>query len=206
MNRPSIYSRPNKPLTIPVRKRGEVSPLEEIKAPEIIAVDRATECHVTPDDVAARMVEYLGPVGDFMTLEPEAGTGQLIRALLASGHSACELCAVERHNSLFQTLYKIEGISGAGLVNACFLEWSEEVQGRVFFPRIVMNPPFREVRKHIAAALSLLGRGGHEEPATLVALVPVTFEHPEAEELEILPPETFSTARVHTKIIRIRRA
>lgn len=43
------------------------------------------------------------------------------------------------------------------------------------------------------------------EPATLVALVPVTFEHPEAEHLETLPPDTFSTARVHTKIIRIRR-
>ena len=43
------------------------------------------------------------------------------------------------------------------------------------------------------------------EPATLVALVPVTFEYPEAEQLETLPPDTFSTARVHTKIIRIRR-
>ena len=46
MTRPAIYSRPNKPLTIPVRKRGEVAPLSQIEAPEIIAVDRATECHV----------------------------------------------------------------------------------------------------------------------------------------------------------------
>jgi len=30
-----------------VRKRGEVAPLAQIEAPEIIAVDRATECHIT---------------------------------------------------------------------------------------------------------------------------------------------------------------
>jgi hypothetical protein len=68
-----------------------------------------------------------------------------------------------------------------------------------------MNPPFSDVRKHVAAALSLLGRGGHSEPATLVALVPVTFDHLEAVELERLPESTFSTARVWTKLIRIRR-
>lgn len=205
MNRPSIYTRPNKPLTIPVRKRGEPEPLKTSELPEVVAVDKATECHVTPDDVARRMVEYLGPVGDFMTLEPEAGTGQLVRALLAAGHSPCEICAVERHIGLFQTLYKVEGISGAGLVNACFLEWADEVQGRTLFPRIIMNPPFREVRKHISAALSLLGRGGHAEPATLVALVPVTFQHEEAEHLEDLPDDTFVTARVRTKLIRFQK-
>ena len=37
-----------------------------------------------------------------------------------------------------------------------------------------------------------------------MALVPVTFEHPEADYLETLPPDTFSTARVHTKIVRMR--
>lgn len=85
MNRPSIYTRPKKPLTIPVRARREPDPLETIEAPEVIAVDKFTECHVTPDDVARRMVEYLGPQGDYLTLEPSAGTGQLARALIAAG-------------------------------------------------------------------------------------------------------------------------
>ncbi|MCA0948527.1 hypothetical protein LCM08_26655 [Salipiger pacificus] len=200
MTRPAIYSRPNKPLTIPVRKRGEVAPLAQIEAPEIITVDRATECHVTPDDVAGRMVEYLGPQGDYLTLEPSAGTGQLARALLASGHSPRELTMIERHHQLAAMVRKI-----GPTIHRCFLEYADEVKGQAQFPRIIMNPPFREVRKHITAALSLLGRGGHAEPATLVALVPVTFEHPEAEHLETLPPDTFSTARVHTKIIRVRR-
>ena len=200
MTRPAIYCRPNKPLTIPVRKRGDAPPLAMVEAPEIIAVDRATECHVTPDDVARRMVDYLGPQGDYLTLEPSAGTGQLARALIASGHSPAELTMIERHYKLAAGLHRI-----GPTINRCFLEYADEVKGKAEFPRIIMNPPFREARRHVAAALSLLGRGGHVEPATLVALVPVTFEHPEAEHLETLPPDTFSTARVHTKIIRMRR-
>ena len=184
MNRPAIYSRPKKPLTIPVRKRGEVAPLEKIEAREIIAVDRATECHVTPDD---------------LTLEPSAGTGQLARALLSSGHSPCELAMIERHRALAAVLRPI-----GPTIHGCFLEYAAEAQGKVEFPRIIMNPPFREVRKHMAAALSLLGRGGHDV-ATLVALVPVTYQHDDAEHLEDLPPGTFSTARVHAKIIRFER-
>ncbi len=54
------------------------------------------------------------------------------------------------------------------------------------------------------AALNLLGSGGHDV-ATLVALVPITYQHDEAEELEILDRETFPTAAVNTKIIRIER-
>ncbi|WP_205949699.1 hypothetical protein [Paracoccus sp. SM22M-07] len=49
-----------------MRKRGEVAPLAQIEALEIIAVDRATQCHVTPGDVARRMVDYLGPQGDYL--------------------------------------------------------------------------------------------------------------------------------------------
>lgn len=200
MTRPAIYSRPAKPLTIPVRARRDAPALSLDTVPEVIAVDRATECHVTPDAVARRMVEYLGPVGDYLTLEPSAGTGQLARALIASGHSRNELTLIERHHALAASL---RGIGPT--LHRCFLEYADEVRGAAEFPRVIMNPPFRDVRKHVAAALSLMGRGGHADPATLVALVPVTFDHPEAEHLETLPPDTFAAARVHTKIIRIRR-
>lgn len=196
--KPSVYARPNKPLTLPVTRRQDFPKLEKIEAPEIIAVDAFTECHVTPPDVAARMVEYLGRQGDYLTLEPSAGTGNITRALLASGHSRYELCQIERHNRLASGLYKYGPV-----INRCFLEYAAEARGKVEFPRIIMNPPFREVRKHIAAAISLMGRHGHAEPACLVALVPVTFKHDAAEELETLPNDTFATARVYTKIIRI---
>jgi hypothetical protein len=196
----SVYTRPGKPLSVPVKRRADFDAIEKAAPIEIVAVDKATECHVTPNDVAARMVEYLGPVGDYLTLEPSAGTGQLARALLASGHSKHELTLVERHIGLAGRLHSI-----GPTINRCFLEWAAEVRGRVSYPRIIMNPPFSDVRKHIAAALALLGRAGHDEPATLVALVPVTFQHPEAVELETLPDSTFATARVRTKIIRIQR-
>ena len=198
--KPSVYTRPAKPMHLHVNRREDFAPIAKATLVEIIAVDRATECHVTPSDVAARMVGYLGPVGDYLTLEPSAGTGQLAHALLASGHSQHELTMVERHRTLASRLHSI-----GPTINRCFLEWAAEVRGRAEYPRIIMNPPFSDVRKPVAAALALLGRGGHAEPATLVALVPVTYEHPEAVELERLPDTTFATARVNTKIIRIQR-
>ena len=199
--KPSVYTRPNKPMALAVKQRRDFEALPKAEPVEVVAVDKFTECHVTPPDVAARMVDYLGPVGDYLTLEPSAGTGNLTRALLASGHSDCELTQVERHNRLAAGLHKFGPV-----INRCFLEYAAEARGKVEFPRVIMNPPFSDVRKHIAAALSLMGTGGHGHGfrPTLVALVPVTYQHPDAEELERLPDDTFSTARVNTKIIRIQ--
>lgn len=199
MNR-DLYKRPDKPLFIPVQDRQRrFDHPEKLELAEPVSVDRATECHVTPPDIAARMVEYLGSQGDFLTLEPSAGTGALVNALLASGHSPNELTMVERHVTLAGRLFELGPV-----INRCFLEYAEDAAGQVEFPRIIMNPPFKAVRKHIDAALSLLGPGGHDV-ATLVALVPVTFEHCEAVTLERLPDTTFASVRVHTKIIRIQR-
>ncbi len=203
----TLYTRPNKPLRVHVKPRREEAPiraLPEVAAP--VTVDRATECHVTPPDVAARMVDYLGPVGDFLTLEPSAGTGNLLAALFESGHSVYETTAIERHPGLAQEVRR--RFSGTqhyiDPINRCFLEYAQEFC-RPCFPRIIMNPPFSQVRKHMAAALSLLGRCGHQEPAALVALVPVTYRHADAEIMETLPTDTFSTCQVNTKIVRFTR-
>lgn len=200
MSRPAHFNRPSKPMFLSGKRREDFAQIEPVKIVEPVTVDRSTECHVTPSDVAARMVRYLGPQGDYLTLEPSAGTGQISRALLAAGHSRHELTQVERHIKLAGGLCQFGPV-----VNRCFLEWTAEVRGKVEYPRIIMNPPFSDVRKHITAALSLMGRGGHVEPAVLVALVPITFQHPDAETLETLPSDTFATAKVHTKIIRIER-
>ncbi|RWP29512.1 methyltransferase type 11 [Mesorhizobium sp.] len=200
MNRPAIYTRPAKPMHIAVKRRDDFDKLATVQIAEPVTVDKFTECHVTPSDVAARMVRYLGQQGDYLTLEPSAGTGQISRALLAAGHSKYELVQVERHIKLAGALHGFGSV-----ICRCFLEWSAEVVGKLEFPRIIMNPPFSDVRKHVAAAESLLGRGGHLEPAALVALVPITFQHRSAETLETLPADTFATARVNTKIIRIEK-
>jgi hypothetical protein len=196
--KPACYTMPRKPQQLAVKRREDFAPIDKPEAVEIVAVDRATECHVTPPDVAARMVAYLGEVCDKLTLEPSAGTGNLSRALLASGHSRYELCQVERHIRLASGLHSLGSV-----INQCFLEYAEEARGKVEFPRVIMNPPFSDVRKHIAAARSLMGRGGHQSPPCLVALVPITFETDGMETLEHLPDHTFATARVRTKVIRI---
>lgn len=195
--KPSVYTRPPKPMFTPVRRRADFEPLAKVTPIEVVAVDKATECHVTPPEVAARMVRYLGPQGDYLTLEPSAGTGNLSRALLDAGHSRYELVQVERHHRLAAGLHPFGTV-----IQRCFLEYATEVRGRVEFPRVIMNPPFSDVRKHVAAAISLMGRGGHLEPATLVALVPITFDRDDCETLETLPVDMFSTAKVRTKLIR----
>lgn len=204
--KPSVYTRQRKPVVIPVRRRDDFAPLVKIEAPEIVAVDKATECHVTPPEVAARMVRYLPRVGDILTLEPSAGTGNLSRALIEAGQSRYELTQVERHVRLSHGLHQFGAV-----INRCFLEYAEEARGKVYFPNVIMNPPFSAVRKHITAAMSLMGSNGHSdfetgEPyrATLVALVPITFERDGFETLEHLPDDTFSTAKVRTKIVRYR--
>lgn len=197
--KPACYTMARKPERIAVKQRHDITAPDMAAIPEIIAVDKFTECHVTPPDVAARMVAYLGRQGDFQTLEPSAGTGNLAQALIDSGHSPCELTLVERHNSLASGLYRFK----CGIWNRCFLEYAAEAKGKIEFARIIMNPPFSDVRKHVAAAIGLLGRNGHSEPATLVALVPITFQFDGMETLEFLPDSTFSTAKVNTKIIRI---
>lgn len=195
----SVYTRPDKPLRVLVRRRDDFAKIDVAATPDIIALDKATQCHVTPPDVAARMVGYLGEVGDFLTLEPSAGTGNLSRALIESGHSRCELVQVERHIRLSCHLHQFGTV-----INRCFLDYAAEVRGRVAFQRILMNPPFDDVRRHIGAARDLMRANGHSEAPTLVALVPSTFETDDMETLEYLPDDTFAMARVRTKIIRIR--
>lgn len=199
MSRPAMYNRPAKPLYTPVKRRASHTTPPVMDLAEPLIVDKATECHATPPDVAARMVEYLGPQGDFLTLEPSAGTGSLARALLNSGHSRNELTMIERHIGLADRLRSLGPV-----INRCFLEYAQEAQGKIEFPRVIMNPPFSKVRAHIEAALSLLGCGGHH-CATLVALVPVNFEHVEAVTIERLPNTTFATAKVNTKLVRVCR-
>lgn len=203
----SLYRRPaDKPRCMVVTSRRDGQRVEPLAVPEVLEVDSFTECHVTPPEIAARMVDYLGPVGDFLTVDPQAGTGNLIQALYDAGHSPCETVAIERHSGLckaFRKRFK-EG-QYINPINRCFLDYAEEAQGTIEFPRIITNPPFRKVRQHMNAALSILGRGAHSYPASLVALVPITYQHEEAELMEKLDRDSFPHLNVSTKIILFER-
>ena len=201
--RRKVYTRPpGKPLRIAMRHRNLAPEVDPTTLPPPLVVDKATECHVTPQDVADRMVDYLGPCGDLRTLEPSAGTGNLIEALINAGQEPTKVVAIERHVELWRVMRERFGKKVGGF-NRCFLEYADEVRGKVEFPRVIMNAPFKSVRAHVAAAISLMGGNGQCETPVLVACVPTTFDHPQAEFMEDLPPDTFATARVYTKLIRI---
>ena len=57
--KPFVYKRPNKPNRLEVKRRLGVPERALTELPEVLAVDRATECHVTPPLVAELMVSEL---------------------------------------------------------------------------------------------------------------------------------------------------
>lgn len=191
--RPSMYTRPDKPKYIPVTRREDIGKIVAPPVPEVIAVDKSTECHVTPAEVARLMVFYLGlETGKERVLEPEVGTGNLVQALLDAGHPADKVTAVELNVQLSRRVRErfdnaVEVIQGDFLTEPLEL-----------FDRIVMNPPFRNVKTHVAAAVKHLEPGG-----ICVALVPSTFHWDGMETLEHLDNTTFASAKVITKIVRI---
>ena len=110
------------------------------------------------------MVTYLDAEPDMQILEPSCGTGALISALLENGQD--KITAIERSIELAQLTsdrYSLPVHTG------CFLEYAEQTTAR--FHRVIMNPPFKKVKLHMRAALSLLDTGGK-----LIALVPITYK------------------------------
>jgi protein-L-isoaspartate O-methyltransferase len=192
----SVYTRPNKSKTLTVKNRRGKPERAFITMPNVIAVDFSTECHVTPSNVAGRMVDYLELEAHDNLLEPHIGTGSLVSAVLNGGYSFNHITGVERNYNLSQcSKQRFEGHENINIINQCFLDYCLEA-GNISFSKIILNPPFRNVKKHVSCALKLLSKNG-----LLVALVPVSFQDDDAEELEILSNETFSTAKVKTKII-----
>ncbi len=189
----SVYRRPDKPLKIAVRQRREAKVEYSQVLPTPLMVDSLTECHVTPPNIASLMAEYLCCDG-MEVLEPQGGTGSLVHAALVNG--AESVVCVERHASLYN--YIVERfLQSVQSINGCFLEFSEQCQrDRKRYSRILTNPPFKAVKKHIAASLDLLDSNG-----IMIALVPIAFSHPLASDLELLPETTFVHAKVRTKIV-----
>ena len=201
----SVYTRPDKPTRLEVKKRFGAPARVLPKAPEVLAVDRASECHVTPESIAETMVDALEASRDQLTLEPQAGTGSLVQALLDDGHSPFEITMVERSIELCGAIRKrFSSTSLPDPIQQCFLDYAGEAENKIEFSRIIMNPPFRKTKPHIDAALSLLGNSGHTN-SILVPLVQSTFEHEEAELIETLSDDVFGSTKVNSKIIKIVR-
>lgn len=121
----------------------------------------------TPPEVADRLIEFADIQPRHSVLEPSAGEGAIVEALVA--HYVENVTTVEidpaRHKLLRKRFPKATHIFGD------FLHWEP---GHKRFDRIVMNPPFGPHLAHIEHALRMLAPGG-----TLVSVAPSSIEHRE---------------------------
>lgn len=200
----NCFARPNKPLTCKRPNFDIKVPIVDIHAPKLLKVDSSTECHTTPDHVADLMVSYLEyepPTIDkagSTILEPHAGTGQLVQALLNADIESWRINTIEKHNKLVDHMAeRFKGLS-VNFNQGDFLTDYNEFAGE--YNRIICNPPFKQIIKHIDQVYKCLKVGG-----VAICLVPSTYKKIDHEVLEELDSNTFSYAKVNTKIIRITK-
>lgn len=207
----NCFARPNKPLVCKRPNFDIKIPLVDINAPKLLTVDAGTECHTTPDHVADLMVSYLdykhaSPGRAAMgVLEPHAGTGQLVNALLKSCIRGSCINTVELHYKLVEHMQgRFKGTfvnlnQGDFLTDYKEFEYSprEEYSGE---QRIICNPPFKKIIAHMDQVYKCLRPGGFA-----ICLVPITYKKIDHEVLETLDSDIFAHAKVNTKIIKIVR-
>jgi len=174
---------------------------QQLKAGVQIAV--APQLFPTPPDLASRMVELAGLEPGMTVLEPSAGTGNILRAILQDHPEGLTMTAIEQDERLARLLGQLFPNLPTAAMD--FLETKEEFTGR--FDRILMNPPFAGAQdvEHINHAITLLKPGGRivaicaNGPRQQEALQPL------ANFWEPLPPGTFkeSGTNVNTVLLTI---
>ncbi len=125
----------------------------------------------TPDALADRMVEILGATLGDRVLEPSAGEGALVKALIRRGTCLSSLDVVEIRPECEYLLERILE-NGANydhnIIVGNFLthEFLADADGVIPYDRIIMNPPFSIPGMpmadvvHFTRALELLAPGG----------------------------------------------
>lgn len=113
----------------------------------------------TPAPLADRVVAAAGVTDEHLVLEPSAGKGDLVAAVLRAAPSA-QVVAVEIAHTL-QKLLETRFLVRSGQVSlrpGDFLEIAPEAA----YDRVIMNPPFERGadREHVLHALRFLRRGG----------------------------------------------
>ena len=169
LDRPT-YERVNKILTAMRGKwdrkaKGHVFPFNPIDllaeatdAGEIVDAKKTLQIFETPEPLAIRMAELANVITGDHVLEPSAGSGRLVRALLDHG---AEVRAIEPDEINCNALRKIGG--SLLVYEETFERWRRRYSGDPqFFDAIVMNPPFsgNMDTSHIMAAWEHLKPGG----------------------------------------------
>ena len=160
-----------------------------------VQVVTAPQLFPTPAALAKRMVELAGIESGHRVLEPSAGTGNILTAIL-NAEPGAKVTAVEISSKLCDSLSRKHNPRPAGwsILQDDFLTCNGNLGAK--FDRILMNPPFENGAdiKHIRHAITFLKPGGR-----LVALCANgprqnTQLRPLASEWEELPADTFKEA------------
>jgi phospholipid N-methyltransferase len=120
-----------------------------------VQVVSAPQLFPTPRELAGRMAETADLFAGEKVLEPSAGTGNLIEAVISQGIFKSDICAVEINKPLADSLQTNAG----RVVCGDFLEQNGSL-GK--FDKIIMNPPFGNGAdiQHILHARKFLNPGG----------------------------------------------
>lgn len=166
----------------------------------------APQLFPTPRDVARRMVDACGTVAGARVLEPSAGTGEILRAILnnATGADCVRVVAVEINATLADRLRQQRDLTvyanaqNFDVRQADFLECTPDDLGAFDF--VLMNPPFSDGAdiEHIEHAQRFLKPGGRivaicaNGPRQRAKLMPLVQQH--AGEWIDLPADTFRSS------------
>lgn len=178
------------------------------------ALSKDLAFYPTPSDVVKRAVSDLYLEGA-VVLEPSAGTGNMVREILARGVSKVD--AIEVHPGRAREIASI-GDPRLSVREANFLM----MRPTPGYSHVIMNPPFYGTHwmEHVVHAFKFLAPGG-----TLVAVLPISAELGETKKhltfqkwaekhgrgwgsvFSHLPPESFkdSGTRINTVYITLRR-
>lgn len=164
----------------------------------VARVHADTQLFVSSDLVCRKLVTLADIRPGSRVLEPSAGTGAIVRAVLAAVPGVMCQC-VEMNASLAEHIgatFPEVAVTCADFLNCV---------PQAVYDRIIMNPPFRhgDDLKHIRHALKMLAPGGN--------LVAVCANGPRqqrefkdiATHQEVLPRRTFAYTDVSTMIVRI---
>jgi predicted RNA methylase len=169
----------------------------------------------TPPLIAERLVDLTEIDDDMRVLEPSAGHGRIVDALLpVCGQTTLTLCEIDPEKAhKLRTKYG-ENPKICVINEIDFLKYDSNPSGSLRFDRVAMNPPFTKQQdaKHVRHAWSLLAPGG-----ILVAVMSAAVRFREtdlyrwvrdnAETIEDNDPGAFkeSGTMVNTVIVRMRR-
>lgn len=129
---------------------------EMVTAGKVIDPEKMAEFFETPPDLAERMVKLLKLKPWSRVLEPSAGKGALIKALLKQRRVltvvAIELLATNRK--------ELDVIPSIKLLIAACERFEDYSCGNSKFDAVIMNPPFAYEVEHVTRAFGMLKPGG----------------------------------------------